>query len=136
MHRSEHDVGKDRALTPWRPRTGSKQASSLENNMVSMGEDIGGSTKQSVSNLETSKIGGISKVSNPILDFEAIIEGIDKAINMEIPKSNPTEKVDDIENSILEKHEDVALSLGKEDIHEKGQAKIKEVLMWAGQSSN
>ena len=45
--------------------------------MVSVGEDIGGSTKQSVSNLETSKIGGISKVSNPILDFEAIIEGID-----------------------------------------------------------
>ena len=24
MHRSEQDVGKDRALTPWRPRTGSK----------------------------------------------------------------------------------------------------------------
>ena len=136
MHRSEQNVGKDRALTPWRPRTGSKQASSLENNMVSVGEDIGGSTKQSVSNLETSKIGGISKVSNPILDFEAIIEGIDKAINMEIPKSNPMEKMDDIENSILEKHEDVALSLGKEVIHEKGQAKIKEVLMWAGQSSN
>ena len=104
--------------------------------MVSVGEDIGGSAKQSISNLETSKIGGISKVSNPILDFEAIIEGIDKAINMDIPKSNPTEKVDDIENSILEKHEDVALSLGEEDIHEKGQAKIKEVLMWAGQSLN
>ena len=55
---------------------------------------------------------------------------------MGITKSNPAEKVDDIENSILEKREDVALSLGKEVIHEKGQAKIKEVLMWAGQSSN
>ena len=99
---------------------------------MSAGEDIGGSAKQSVSNLETSEIGGISKVSNPISNFEAIIEDIDKAINIEIPKSNPAQKVDDIENSILEKHEDVALSLGKEDIHEKGQAKIKEVLMWAG----
>jgi len=128
MHRSERDVGKDRALTPWRPRTGSKQASSSKNNMVSAGEDIGGSAKQLVSNLETSEIGGISKVSNPISDFEVIIEDIDKAITMGITKSNPVEKVDDIENSILEKRRDVALSLGKEDIREKGQAKIKDGL--------
>ena len=127
MHRSERDVGKDRALTPWRPRTGSKQASSSENNTVSAGEDIGGSAKQLVSNLETSEIGGISKVSNPVSDFDAIIEDIDKAINMGITKSNPAEKVGDIENSILEKRGDVALSLG-EDIREKGQAKIKDGL--------
>ena len=35
---------------------------------------------------------------------------------MEISKSNLGEKVDDNENSNLEKHREAALSLGKEDI--------------------
>ena len=35
---------------------------------------------------------------------------------MEISKSNPTEKMDDNENSNLEKHGEVELSLGEEDI--------------------
>ena len=86
---------------------------------MATGEDIGGSAKQAVSILENSEIGGISNVSNPILDFEAIIEDIDKEINMEISKSNLVEKVDDNENSNLEKHREAALSLGKEDIREK-----------------
>ena len=38
---------------------------------------------------------------------------------MEISKSNLGEKVDDNENSNLEKHREAALSLGKEDIREK-----------------
>ena len=86
---------------------------------MATGEDIGGLAKQAVSILENSEIGGISNVSNPILDFEAIIEDIDKEINMEISKSNLAEKVDDNENSNLEKHREAALSLGKEDIREK-----------------
>lgn len=99
---------------------------------MSTSEDIGGSTKQSVSNLETSEIGGISKVSNPISNFEAIIEDIDKAINMEIHNSNPTKKVDDIvdkENSNLEKCGVVELGLDEKDIHDKGQAKIQDGLV-------
>ena len=59
----------------------------MKNNVVATGEDIGGSAKQAVSILENSEIGGISNVPNPILDFEAIIEDIDKEINMERSKS-------------------------------------------------
>ena len=80
------------------------------------GEDIRGLAKQAVSILENSEIGGISNVSNPILDFEAIIEDIDKEINMEISKLNPAKKVDDNENSNLEKRGEAGLSLGEEDI--------------------
>ena len=80
------------------------------------GEDIRGLAKQAVSILENFEIGGISNVSNPILDFEAIIEDIDKEINMEISKLNPAKKVDDNENSNLEKHGEAGLSLGEEDI--------------------
>ena len=109
-------------------RIGSTQAPSSKNNVVATGEDIGGLAKQAVSILENSEIGGISNVSNPILDFEAIIEDIDKEINMEISKSNLAEKVDDNENSNLEKHGEVALSLGEEDIREKEQASIKDGL--------
>ena len=83
---------------------------------MATGEDIGGSAKQAVSILENSEIGGISNVSNPILDFKAMIEDIDKEINMEISKSNLVEKVDDNENSNLEKHGEAGLSLGEEDI--------------------
>ena len=86
---------------------------------MATGEDIGGSAKQAVSILENSEIWGVSNVPNPILDFEAIIEDIDKEINMEISKSNLVENVDDNENSNLEKHGEAALSLGKEDIREK-----------------
>ena len=80
------------------------------------GEDIRGLAKQAVSILENFEIGGISNVSNPILDFKAMIEDIDKEINMEISKSNPAKKVDDNENSNLEKHGEAGLSLGEEDI--------------------
>ena len=45
-----------------------------------------------------------------------MIEDIDKEINMEISKSNPAKKVDDNENSNLEKHGEAGLSLGEEDI--------------------
>ena len=38
---------------------------------------------------------------------------------MEISKLNPAKRVDDNENSNLEKHGEAALSLGKEDIREK-----------------
>ena len=47
---------------------------------------------------------------------------------MEISKSNLVEKVDDNENSNLEKHGEAALSLGEEDIREKEQASIKDGL--------
>ena len=47
---------------------------------------------------------------------------------MEISKSNLAEKVDDNENSNLEKHGEVELSLGEEDIWEKEQATIKDGL--------
>ena len=80
------------------------------------GEDIRGLAKQAVSILENFEIGGISNVSNPILDFKAMIEDIDKEINMERSKSNPAKKVDDNENSNLEKHGEAGLSLGEEDI--------------------
>ena len=80
------------------------------------GEDIRGLAKQAVSILENFELGGISNVSNPILDFKAMIEDIDKEINMEISKSNPAKKVDDNENSNLEKHGEAGLSLGEEDI--------------------
>ena len=79
-------------------------------------EDIRGLAKQAVSILENFELGGISNVSNPILDFKAMIEDIDKEINMEISKSNPAKKVDDNENSNLEKHGEARLSLGEEDI--------------------
>ena len=79
-------------------------------------EDIRGLAKQAVSILENFELGGISNVSNPILDFKAMIEDIDKEINMEISKSNPAKKVDDNENSNLEKHGEAGLSLGEEDI--------------------
>ena len=79
-------------------------------------EDIRGLAKQAVSILENFELGGISNVSNPILDFKAMIEDIDKEINMEILKSNPAKKVDDNENSNLEKHGEAGLSLGEEDI--------------------
>ena len=88
---------------------------------MATGEDIEGSAKQAVSILENSEIGGISNVPNPILDFEAIIEDIDKEINMEISRSNLVEKVDDNEKSNLEKHREAALSLGEEDIRERNK---------------
>ena len=58
-----------------------------------------------------------------------MIEDIDKEINMEISKSNPAKKVDDNENSNLEKHGEAGLSLGEEDIWEKEQATIKDGLV-------